>query len=621
MNQVSCNKILDSIKQDNLALFSALTDKSKNLLFGRFPLLSLCYLYNANNIIKKFETELLNISNYNLVNENVEIYKKFKSVAGKSLRLYTKQNAVVSPLEMLAILHDDQKVKKHFSCVSLTNEMVENLTKIYAYNKQTVNVETNKIKVGFKPLTSVQKKNYKWGMALSLVCVVLFISSLFMFNIFTGLATANSPFKIYSQAHLYSALNSSGNYVLASNIELNNFKGNSIFSGTLDGAGYKISVKSLSDNQLLQDNKGTLKNLNITYPAIQKNITTSFSLLSQTNSGVVSNVNVAAENITLNTTTLVKEVLNVSAVANKNTGTIENCVIDLNAEVNANGGGETFVAGVCADNAGTINNCKLSGNVGASEADVAGICVNNQINSTIDGCINSATLMQTSEHNEWNPSLSGVALNNWGSVKNCGNTANLSVVSNNASLNAQGTAFLGGIVAYNYSEINHCKNTGNLSVSTKNIVAYCAGIFAHSTYWVTEDNKTIMPEILNCGVECEIEVVTNHEYAFAFSGGLGGFLYGKLNNCFSAVNFKTDYNKEKYYVGTALGSSYYDFWSDYICLEAQNNYVLVQNGVNYQIGSLITNGQLSSYGLDVLNGQINTLGTLDAIKALEVYYE
>ena len=95
MNQVSCNRILEAIKQDDLALFSVLTDKSKNLLFGRFPLLSLCYLYNAKHIIKKFETELLKVTNYNLVQENVEIYQAFKKVAGKALRLYIKPNTIV----------------------------------------------------------------------------------------------------------------------------------------------------------------------------------------------------------------------------------------------------------------------------------------------------------------------------------------------------------------------------------------------------------------------------------------------------------------------------------------------------------------------------------------------
>ena len=189
MNQVSCNRILEAIKQDDLALFSALTDKSKNLLFGRFPLLSLCYLYNAKRIVAKFEPELLKVSNYNLVQENVEIYKKFKAVAGKSLRLYTKANSVVSPLEMAAMLNNDSKVKHIFNSVSLTNEIVENLTKIYEYKKQSVSVNYNKLKLGLKPLSRKSKRNYKLGVLLSFVFAILFGGVVILSSVFVMISS------------------------------------------------------------------------------------------------------------------------------------------------------------------------------------------------------------------------------------------------------------------------------------------------------------------------------------------------------------------------------------------------------------------------------------------------
>lgn len=623
MNQASCNRILDSIKQDDLVLFSALTEKSKNLLFGRFPLLSLCYLYNAKKIVSKFEDELLNVSNFNLVNENVEIYKKFKNVAGKSLRLYLNTNAVVSPLEMLAILHDDFKVKKVFTKVNLTTQMVENLTKIYSFNKQAINVSDSKVKISFKPLSKSETKRHTLGLILSGVFMAVFAAVFCVFNFVTGLGTGNNPFKIYSQAQLYQALNSGGNYVLANNLELSNFDGDVNFGGVLDGGGYTISINSLKTNQLILNNNGTIKNLNITYPAVTKQISTNFSLLAENNYGTISNVGVTCSNLSLNCQKEVNQVVSISGFANQNDGVVENCSILLNAQINGNGGGDGFVSGFVADNNGSVKNCvfnKLS-TVVASETDVAGFVVNNNIDAVVDGCLNYAELTQNSSHNEWNPTLAGIALNNWGTVKNSVNNAKLTISSTNDNSNAQGTAFLGGIVAYNYSEIYSCKNNGNLKVTTQNIVAYCAGIFAHSTYWVTADNKTIMPAILNCGVECEIEVSTQHQNAFAFSGGLGGFLYGELKNCFSIVNFKTGYDEKKYYIGTALGSSYLEYWGNYICIEAQNNYVLVQNNVGFQIGSLVTNGQLTSYGLDTPASEVVTLESAESIKNLEVYYE
>lgn len=48
-------EIIEIIKRDDLIAFLSLS-KNENLLnlsFGRFPILSLCYLYNAKKIVKK----------------------------------------------------------------------------------------------------------------------------------------------------------------------------------------------------------------------------------------------------------------------------------------------------------------------------------------------------------------------------------------------------------------------------------------------------------------------------------------------------------------------------------------------------------------------------------------
>ena len=98
MNQENSTQILQAIKQDNLVLFSSLVKGNKTLCFGRFPLLSLCYLYKAKKIIKKFKFELLRIKNFVFCTEPTSLYKDLRRVAGKCLRLYIHDDAVVTPL-------------------------------------------------------------------------------------------------------------------------------------------------------------------------------------------------------------------------------------------------------------------------------------------------------------------------------------------------------------------------------------------------------------------------------------------------------------------------------------------------------------------------------------------
>jgi hypothetical protein len=249
----------------------------------------------------------------------------------------------------------------------------------------------------------------------------------------------------------------------------------------------------------------------------------------------------------------------------------------------------------------------VAGNIETVEADVAGICANNASGAIIEDCKNSATLKQTSSHNEWNPTVAGIVLENFGAVVNSRNVANLQVVSNNQFDNAAGSANLGGVAGYNYGEINKCKNTGNLNVKTKNIIAYCGGIVADSEHVINKFGQIVsIAKVLNCGVECEIDVETEHDKALIFSGGIAGFLMGEMDKCFSIVDFKTKYDKDKCYVGIALGATYYEYWDDYFWIDGKSNYVLMFEGVPYQIGASLTSGEISAIGIELLDGRIIT---------------
>ena len=159
MNKVEYNSLINAIKSNDLVLFSKFVKNNENTSFGRFPILTLLYLYNAKKLIKVYKDELLRVKYFNIVAEPLEFYHKFKVVAGRSLRLYLNDN-IVSPIEMLAILNRDSEVKKLYGYYvenKLINEKVsKNLTKIYTINKQVSKQNKNRISISPKRFTKIE---------------------------------------------------------------------------------------------------------------------------------------------------------------------------------------------------------------------------------------------------------------------------------------------------------------------------------------------------------------------------------------------------------------------------------------------------------------------------------
>ena len=117
MKQINYNDLFNAIVDDNIDVFSSLIKGNENLSFGRFNILSVCYIYSAKKIIKKYSEKLLKIKKYNVVGEPTKIYKDFRFKAGRCLRLYVGKQNVINVLEILAILHKDNLVKKLFNAL------------------------------------------------------------------------------------------------------------------------------------------------------------------------------------------------------------------------------------------------------------------------------------------------------------------------------------------------------------------------------------------------------------------------------------------------------------------------------------------------------------------------
>lgn len=626
MSQVKYNNLITAIKQDNLSLFSANCKSNLNLRFGRFPILTLCYMYRARKILKKYNKELWQVKDYITVKEPFECYNKFKNLAGRTLRLYTNEKSVITPIEILAILHRDTKVKRLYrkNRHSLLDKVKRNLKSIYTIYAQDPYILTYKIKLKPRKLSRHERLPYRLGISCALVFVTIFTAVLLTLNFTTGLGTTNNPYKIYTTKQLISALTSEAYYTLTKDFDLDISILESEVKCTIDGKGFTLHLKKIPETALINTNMGTIKNLNIEYPETTKTISSSLSLLVKNNKGTLSNINITSGNLNLNCQKTTLEKIYISGIANNNSGVIDNCSVQFVTNITTTGNGECFISGITGENTGTISNSYFtdSSSITSNEADISGISINNSIDGKIINCKNNAKLTQNSEINEWSPTLAGIVLTNYGNIENSINNGELTISSNNNNENAQGTIFIGGISANNFGSITKCLNKGNINSTSKKVITYAGGVIAYSSYWI-EKNTQHYPVLNNCGTLGILNVSSDHEKAFIFAGGIAGsFQYGNIIDCFSLSEFTTLADEEKNFFGLLLGSSYVemDFWGfSYIQISPTNNHLAYSDYTEHHLGSLISSNSIIATKVNLDQGV--TLSTNEIIKTKGVYFD
>lgn len=623
MDQNDYKELYDSIKLDNLVLFSTYVIGNENISFGRFPILSLCYLFKAKKIIKKFKDKLNKISNYNVVSEVPEISFMFSKVAGKRLRLYVGGDTV-TPIEMLAILGKDKLVKKNFNEVFKSEITLKNLKIIYSINGQSVELYNTNIKISKKKLTRYQKRKCVTALILSISILVVVLTSFVCTATVYGLGTTKNPFHITSERQLLKAFEKNKNYIIEKDIVLSNNIRVSKVNASIDGNNKTINISEITHNYIIEENNGTIKNLNVIYEGLESNIESDLSLFININNGVLDNINIKTGNINIVCVKNSNNDLKISGVAITNNDTISNCKVEIMGKFTGTGNGDCYLGGIAVNNSGKIENCVIreQSNLETFEVDVCGIVCINEASGKVVGCKNYASIFQTCEDSGWSPNVAGVVLTNHGIVDSSYNYGDLKVTSNATSEEAKGNVFLGGIVAFNYGNITQSLNDANLDVYSKRIIVYCGGITAYSTYKV-ENQNMILPTIGGCGVDGNISITNEYEKGFVFAGGLSGYIYGSIINCYSLAGFTQGNTEDKYFIGTCFGSAYlqYQIFSTVICLEASNVYVLEQENVLYQMGSLINNGTIVSTGLDSNTANISTLQTREQIESQSVYWK
>ena len=614
INKQIISKILDALRADSVYDFRTLVSSNQSILslrFGRFPLLSLAYLYRAKKIAREYESRLLRISDYIKVDESHNSYKKFRDYAGVHLCKYGA-DSIVLPVEMLAIIRETEYLKSKFKTLKPTAGQRENIIKIYSRRGKTVAIKNGALNVSSEPL----KKSYIITLASAMAVALLFVF-LFPFFIITvhssiGFGTEQRPFLITNAEQLLSA-SEREYYYFALNADIILPDGFEIetFSARLDGNGH--TIYATGNKPFIGNISGQIDNLSLIATADEIAVTEDFAFFAVENTGTIENITVQ---VTGNAPLFRNQrgyVRNLSLIATadeiavtedfaffavENTGTIENITVTANVKITVmTGEGESavFIGVMTARNNGIITDCRIYGNMEVIITDGT-----------------SGALSSFSAHNR-------------GTIRSSHNYADLSLEILNPVNNTD--LLVGGITAFNEGILHQNKNEGKLTGQSVGGVIYIGGITAYAAHFngVVENN----------GSFGNISGFSSGD-AGLFLGGIAGWGdRGAVRNNFSlsVITGTNDRTEGITAVGGIFGSAYGRrsvvevegnedrvYWLHFIIVS--NNYFALWQEADIGIGLLfVSNPEQHNFypGGNITNGTIPASG--QSIRNLSIFWE
>ncbi|NCA91669.1 hypothetical protein EOM82_00225 [bacterium] len=530
-------KLFLAIKEDDLEYFSETVRARRsamNISFGRFPILSCCYLFDSEKIIAAYERELISVTAYNRVIEFSEIYLLFKAAAKKCLRFYMEENSVVSPMEMLAVLNDAIRLKKVFARYQKSELIASRIADIYdILHKQKIKRQENILSIK-KPKLSVKKI---WSIT-AIIVLALFSTGLFFGGYIYavqkfGDGSEEKPIIIRSYNQFRLAMEKGKMYyTLEADISITDSFDTVDFEGYIDGQGHTINIEAPLNSSIIGTLNGSIENLNI-------NISDQDLILEQDRSFFVGTNNGQINNVYLEVKASVSESIaetdiNLSALCLQNEGSITDCKIKAQIDFISDGAKDTFLSGFVITNNGVINRCELTeGSKFISDTvDLSGIAVTNGEKGEINNCKNYAEITQNSGLDAWHPHCGGIVLTNLGLISNSYNYGKISVSSENES--GEYDMYAGGIVAVNKSKVSKSKNLGEIVAIGKNNEIYIGGICGI--------NDATSAVIEACGNGGKYKILSPSTASYMFGGGIVGGNVGTIKDCFSYGAAEADNN-------------------------------------------------------------------------------
>ena len=662
-------ELLEAIKYDDVKKYSTFSKEIGigDLRFGRFPLLSVMYLYRSKKLMARYEKQYLLINTYRIVYEPFELYCDFTKIAGKCLRLYAGNESVfVSPLEMLLISGRTHKLRKVYPLSVCTPAIRKNLSSVYGI-KYGLNLtfNGNDIIMDRRPLSRNEKKRVFLSSISALLCLAIIISTPFVVNVYlpfigktneqnktdeqnkpdepedkppeTTVIDVTSPSQIDST--------SSSTYSLMNDISLPSFASNGNFS--VKGNGHTVTLTDQAP--LFKEFNGTLENINFVFSGNDITIKDSSAFVAETNRGVISKCSLTVNGkitvISENETALSETYI--SGFVLNNYGTIEKCDFTGNLSIKSDINANASFSGYCSINYNLISECNTAGSIVAETTDIAGVCNTN--NKYIKNCTNGMSMTHTTSEYKWSPLVAGITLNNnYGTVSECKNVSDLKSVSlyessentqsyysvmaagitatdccgnilkctNSGKIIAdsiQNISYASGIVVetesivFYGSVISECQNDGSIYSSSDILSAYASGIV--SVY----EGNTIYGKISSCVNASPIEAVIEKENTFssnAIAAGICSYLRsGVLSACSNSGEIKTDSKSNISISGGICGLSSYNTNIDY----ANNNgSVRAQSDANYGYAGGICGINQYSLSYTKNNGNVTAVSGKDS---------
>ena len=528
-------KLLQAIQKDDVKAFNALMGKAQcgRYRLGRFPVLSIMYLYNARKIISAYEERFIKITAWKELRELASVAKLFSDKAGKCLRLYL--NEVVSPLEMLLILDNTKRLKKLYPQTKAPEAVKLRLQSIYSVKYSLdIDFDGNDIIIEKRPLSYTQKRRIIAACLGGLAAVALAVATPV-----TVVSLLPEPVEGEVTRLRHIDFSSQTTYTLKKDIKIpKNFSAKEI-NCTIIGDGNKLIF---AKGATLGEFNGELRNLEIqtsgspifsvcTESAVLSDVTVNVNAAIEIkdNSAFVAVTNCGTfDGVTVNVSGNVSaregsaDEIFFGGIVGVNSysytpslqrvyGTIKNCTVtytdfSLKGELMAN----ASFGGIVGINSGVVQDCTVKGKIVSHTFDMAGACYYN--GNSLSRIVNEADLSQTSEDEGWSPIIGGIVIESSARVEYCKNTGNISIV-------GQSTAISGGIVARTYGKNNYCISSGNITVTAPD--AYVGGIFGRSE--VVIDGWYIYCGFADhCISESKISVTLGEEPSCV--GGVGGLV-------------------------------------------------------------------------------------------------
>ncbi len=567
MEKLELKILFEAIKKDDAKSFSSimLSNSDLNICFGRFPILSLCYLYGSYKILEKYEKFLMPIHNYNVVDEYYEIYLKFKSKAKKSLKLFAGKDKIVYPLEMLAVLDERFIIRKYFKSLYKNDEILLNLSKIYKLNHKIVASATHQGLVLEKKKLSLKNK-IVIAVCFALVAVFssLSLTGILIVKNTYGIGTAKNPIKISTEQELKKAVKKGIRcYVLLNDITLTGDWIASDFKGAIYGDGHTLYAGDKMTDGMFENMSGLVQDLKIVTETPKINISQNYAILAKNSSGIIQNCTISGN---FQFECYSDEEIHVAIFAATNSGEITNCTADVSAKINNNRSSNAFLSAFAGVNNGLISSSSTkTGKFEADTIDMAGIATQN--NGTIFDCKNNIEVVQTSSK-EWHPNSAGVCVTNNGTVEKSVNYAKIVAESTRTQPVTDGelAVICGGVVCDNYGDIIDSRNFGEVTGKGVVAVVYLGGIAGRNiatdekfaviskskskSSLVADSSKDAvcvggvvgynLSEVDGCGFEGIISATTTSTNSgiITYAGGVVGFNREcKLENSYASVKF------------------------------------------------------------------------------------